>query len=730
MGQLRLGFIGIGNMATAIIGGAVKSGQFLASEIGIFDINEEKLKDFTSRGFAAFSSIKELVCACDAVLISVKPQNFPQVLPEIKEGMSSDKLLISIAAGITADIIKNGVGCDCKLVLAMPNTPLLLGCGATALSLIPPATQQDFDFAKKIFASAGVAAQISPDKMKEIIPVNGSSPAFFYYFAKTIIESAVKMGIDAETAKLLVAQTMLGSARMLMESDKTPQELIDMVCSPGGATLAGMKALDDNGFTTAIAAASEACVKRASELAAQNSMPTPAEKPATFAEKEARPQSDRPWYEESAFYQIYPIGFCGAPLQNDGVLQNRIGKVSSWISHMLDTGVDAIYFSPVFESDSHGYDTRDYSKIDCRLGTNQDFAKVCTDLHSKGIHVVIDGVFNHVGRGFWAFQDLLKNRQDSQYRDWFYIDFNRNGNFNDGLWYEGWEGHFELVKLNLDNPKVREHLFGCIRGWIDEFNIDGLRLDVAYMLNQNFMRELHVFVKGIRQDFFLLGEAIHGDYNRIVNDEMLDSCTNYECYKGIYSSLNDRNMFEIAHSLNRQFGPEQWTSYKGKHLFNFVDNHDVSRIASVLKDDRHLMPAYGLMFGMPGIPCVYYGSEWGATGEKIKGADDAPLRPCFDEPRENPLTQRIADFSYIRSHNLALCHGSYRQVYITNLQLVFEREYNGNRVLVAINADSQLHTTKVLPTSGKMFDLTRGDYIEFGGALTLAPYSCTFLRCD
>ena len=321
------------------------------------------------------------------------------------------------------------------------------------------------------------------------------------------------------------------------------------------------------------------------------------------------------WAYESVFYQIYPLGFCGAPKENDGNTVSRILKVKEWIPHILKAGANAIYFSPVFESDRHGYDTRDYTRIDCRLGSNQDFQEVCQALHNAGIKVVLDGVFNHVGRGFWAFQDVLKNREASPYKDWFYINFGGNNNYNDGLWYEGWEGHFELVKLNLHNDAVIQYLFDCIRGWEKEFQIDGLRLDVAYCLDREFLKKLRSFCDQLKPEFFLVGEILGGDYKQIMNPEMTHSATNYECYKGLYSSFNSMNMFEIAHSLLRQFGPENWTLYRGAHLLNFVDNHDVTRIASILSDKNHLPLIYALMVAMPGIPCIYYGSEWGATGE-------------------------------------------------------------------------------------------------------------------
>lgn len=222
------------------------------------------------------------------------------------------------------------------------------------------------------------------------------------------------------------------------------------------------------------------------------------------------------WAYESTFYQIYPLGFCGAPFENDGILEHRILKVNEWIPHIKKLGMNAIYFSPVFESDTHGYNTRDYTKIDCRLGTNDDFRQVVENCHKAGIKVIIDGVFNHVGRGFWAFQDVLEKRWDSPYKDWFHISFDGNSNYNDGLWYEGWEGNYDLVKLNLRNPAVADHIMDCVKGWIDEFDIDGLRLDVAYCLDHDFLRRLRSHCDGLKADFFLLGELLHGDYNQFV----------------------------------------------------------------------------------------------------------------------------------------------------------------------------------------------------------------------
>ena len=435
------------------------------------------------------------------------------------------------------------------------------------------------------------------------------------------------------------------------------------------------------------------------------------------------------WAYESVFYQIYPMGFSGAPFENDGRLEHRIKKVEEWIPHMKKLGINAVYFSPVFESDSHGYNTRDYRKIDVRLGTNEDFGQVCRALHENGIKVVLDGVFNHAGRGFGPFLDVKKNRENSPYVDWFYrIDFNGNSVYDDGFWYEGWEGSYGLVKLNLRNEAVISYLFESVKQWVEEFDIDGLRLDVAYSLDEDFVRRLRSFTQTLKEDFYLVGEMIHGDYNRLVNEQMLHSATNYECYKGLYSSFNSMNLFEINHSLMRQFGPEDWTLYKGKHLLSFVDNHDVTRIASILTNEKHLPLVYALLFGMPGTPCVYYGSEWGTKAKKEEG--DPALRPCFKEPVWNELGEWISRLSEAKKHSKALNYGGFRSVLLTNKQCIFERKTDEERVLVAINADQEEFVAHFDAGCGTAVDLISGETHDFGGGSRLPGYSAFFWKME
>ncbi|MBF0580318.1 cyclomaltodextrinase [Erysipelotrichaceae bacterium RD49] len=387
---------------------------------------------------------------------------------------------------------------------------------------------------------------------------------------------------------------------------------------------------------------------------------------------------------EKNVYQIYPLGAAGAPFENDHALTHRLGHFGQkeWLDHYKNLNVDMILFNPLFESASHGYDTIDYRQVDTRLGDNQDLKDLVSTLHENGISVLFDAVFNHVGRDFHQFQDVLKNRENSPYKDWFNIDFNGNNGYNDGLSYQNWEGYDALVKLNLRNPEVVQYLLDTVDFWIDEFGVDGLRLDVAYFLDHDFLKALH-HVKSKNPEFFLLGETLHGDYNTWVNDEMLDSCTNYECYKGLYSSFNSKNFYEILYSFNRQFGKEQWCLYRGKHLLAFVDNHDVNRIASTL-ENKNLLPAiYAMLYTMPGIPAVYYGSEWGMEG--VKNNNDTSIRPEVKEPEWNELTDVIAKLGQIRKEHPELIYGDYEQIAINNPWCIYQRSFDGKTVWTCIN---------------------------------------------
>ncbi len=438
------------------------------------------------------------------------------------------------------------------------------------------------------------------------------------------------------------------------------------------------------------------------------------------------------WFDQAVVYQIYPLGLCGVMQEtkdeNSREGRHAITEVSDWISHIKKLGATCIIFNPLMESDYHGYDTRDYYTIDRRLGTNEDFAKLCREIHAAGLKIMLDGVFNHVGRGFWAFQDVLQKKQDSPFCGWFYLNFDGNTEYNDGFWYKGWEGHNELVTLNLDHPDVRKHQFDAVKQWIELYGIDGLRLDVAYCLSDFYLKELHNFTKSLKEDFVLMGEVLHGDYNQYMNEEKCDSVTNYECYKGLYSSFNCANMHEISYSLNRQFGYENWCIYRGKHLLSFADNHDVDRIATLLNDENQLPVLYGLLFGMPGVPCIYYGSEWGIKGKK-QGRDEE-IRPRIRTPQWNQLTDTIAAFAMVHKTHPALYQGGYSNLLVRDKQLIFERACKEERVIIAINADSGAFHADFNARSGTGTDLVTGDIIDFGGGRELPPYSVAFWKTE
>jgi glycosidase len=392
------------------------------------------------------------------------------------------------------------------------------------------------------------------------------------------------------------------------------------------------------------------------------------------------------YINESIIYNIYPLGYCGAPKENDGVQSYRLDKIYDSIEHFKKLGVNVIVFNPVFESSRHGYDTIDYKRVDCRLGDNQSFKKICDTLRENGIKVILDGVFNHVGRGHFAFLDVLKNRENSPYRKWIAgLNFGGNNWHNDGLSYECWARAEELVKLNHWCEAVDKHILDAIGMWIDEFDIDGLRLDAADCIERGFFKRLKNFTEQKKSSFWLMGEIIHGDYNIYVNEEMLDAVTNYECWKGIYSSHNDHNYFEINYAMKRQWG--LGGLYAGKYLYNFIDNHDVNRIATLLTDEANIYPAYSLLFTMPGIPSIYYGSEWGIKGDKKSGDGDYALRPAIDiKTMKNPdLIDHIKTLIDLRKNLEPLKTGLYEEVQVRNETLVFARVLNDDFVIVALN---------------------------------------------
>lgn len=393
------------------------------------------------------------------------------------------------------------------------------------------------------------------------------------------------------------------------------------------------------------------------------------------------------WYEQAVFYHIYPLGLLGAEKTNTLTeTAHRLTELESWIPHISDLNGSAIYIGPLFESCTHGYDTKDFRLVDRRLGSNEDFARFVRLCHENGIRVVVDGVFNHTGREFFAFQDIREKREASPYKDWYRgVNFGWGSPLGDPFGYEAWQGHFELPCLNLWNPEVRQYLFDSIQFWVDNFNIDGIRLDCANVLDFGFMKELREKTSAMKPDFWLMGEVIHGDYSRWANPEMLHSVTNYELHKGLWSGHNDHNYFEIAHTMRRLQGLCHDT-----RLYTFSDNHDVERLPNKLRNREHIRHIAILVYSLWGIPSIYYGSEFGIEGKKEWGSD-WPLRPCLelsdyaDAERTNPVTSVYKALGKCKAELPEMTYGEVKELQLTTQCYAFARVLDGKAVVAVLN---------------------------------------------
>ena len=415
------------------------------------------------------------------------------------------------------------------------------------------------------------------------------------------------------------------------------------------------------------------------------------------------------WYNEAVFYHIYPLGLTGAPKQNEyGEPVHRLNTLLPWIDHIKEIGCTALYIGPLFESVGHGYETTDYRKLDSRLGDNEDLKNFVAACHEKGIKVIFDGVFNHTGRDFFAFKDIQEKRQNSPYVNWYCnVNFSGNTEYNDGFSYENWGGYNLLVKLNQRNPDVQNYICDVIRFWVSEFDVDGIRLDAADVLDFDFMKQLRRTAEEVKPDFWLMGEVIHGDYSRWVNGSTLHSVTNYALHKALYSGHNDHNYFEIAHTV------KYLQNMGDLDLYNFVDNHDVERIYTKLSNKAHFAPVHVLLYTLPGVPSIYYGSEFGIEGKKERTSDDS-LRPALnladyaDAVEKNPCTALVAALGKVRQNTPALNYGSYAELMLTNRQYAFARDLDGVRVIVTVNNDD----------NAASMDLAAGNATEYVGTLT------------
>jgi glycosidase len=377
------------------------------------------------------------------------------------------------------------------------------------------------------------------------------------------------------------------------------------------------------------------------------------------------------WSEHAIFWHVYPLGFVGAPPEaGDPEPVPRLRRLTGWLDHLIELGANGLLLGPVFASGTHGYDTVDHFRVDPRLGTEDDLLALVEEAHGRGIRVVLDGVFNHVGRGFPRLSDV-----DSQH--WFARDA--------GGEPATFEGHHRLVELDHTQPEVADYVTGVMDHWLRR-GVDGWRLDAAYAVPPAFWREVSGRVHSAHPDAWLLGEVIHGDYTQFVTEGGLDSVTQYELWKAIWSSLVDGNFHELAHALKRHgdllvtFVPQ-----------TFLGNHDVTRIASRVTEPRHLPHAVAVLCTVAGVPSIYAGDEQGFTGvkEEREGGDDA-VRPAFpDGPAELSTLGAGVHAVYtelvaLRRRHPWLVRARTEPVHLDNRQLVYR---SGEGILVALNLD-------------------------------------------
>ena len=433
------------------------------------------------------------------------------------------------------------------------------------------------------------------------------------------------------------------------------------------------------------------------------------------------------WYADAVIYHMYTLSVSGAPFSNDYSLpEHRLCEIEKWIPHIKGMGFNAVLFSPVLKAGSHGYDVADYFEIDNRLGTNDEFRSLAGKMHDNGIRVILDCVYNHCGRDFFAFRELRNNNRN--YANWFSgVDFSRQSPLGDPFNYDTWNGHYRLPKFNLHNAETKNYLLDSARFLIDSFGIDGMRLDAADVLDSNFMSELRRLTETIKPDFWLMGEVVHGDYSKWVNDSMLHSVTNYILYQSLHSSHNDNNLYELAYCIRNS------VPLNGLPLHTFLDNHDQPRIASIAANPEHLNTLYALLFTLPGIPSVYYGSEWGIKGVIENGSDRA-LRPYIDiENRyayDAPLTGHINRLICLRKNEKALKYGRYREVFMEySRPFIFERSFEDDSIFVAVNiagCDDAID----LGASGKsgFRDLLSEEPVHNARNIPMKPYSVKILK--
>jgi cyclomaltodextrinase len=410
------------------------------------------------------------------------------------------------------------------------------------------------------------------------------------------------------------------------------------------------------------------------------------------------------WVEHAIWWHVYPLGFVGAetaaPAFNYPV-SHQLSRLNSWLDYAVDLGVSGLALGPVFASETHGYDTTDYYRIDPRLGDEDDFDELIAQAHGRGLRVLLDGVFNHTGRSFGPFQEVLRKGPGAATEGWFDVDWPDTG------WasgsepgYRDFEGHHHLVALNHEGPEVAAFVAGVMKHWLAR-GADGWRLDAAYAVPPEFWRAVLAEVRAEYPKAYFVGEYIHGDYANEVEAASLGSATQYELWKAIWSSLNDANLYELAAALTRHnalletFAP-----------LTFVGNHDVTRLASKLRNPDQLPLAIAVLLTVGGTPSIYYGDEQAFRGikEDRAGGDDA-VRPSFPAKPADlakagwPIYHLHRELIGIRRRHPWLHRARTEVLKLSNEHLVYQARAGTDAITVALNISAEASTLPVPSTT-------------------------------
>ena len=403
------------------------------------------------------------------------------------------------------------------------------------------------------------------------------------------------------------------------------------------------------------------------------------------------PGSEPAWVASVLWWLVYPLGFTGADTTGaDRHGGNGLDGIGAWLDYAADLGATGVALGPIFESSTHGYDTVDHYRVDTRLGGDAAFDRFVAAAHERGLRVLLDGVFNHVGRAFPMFERAVAGGPGTAAAAWFRLTWPENGNNVPA--YATFEGHPDLVALDHDAPVVADYVADVMCHWLGR-GADGWRLDAAYAVPTAFWARVLARVRAAFPDAYFVGEVIHGDYTDFVGRSQLDAVTQYELWKAIWSCLNDRNFFELAWALDRH------NLYLGSFCpLTFVGNHDVTRLASRLADSRHLAHALVVLLTTGGTPTVYYGDEQGFLGvkEDRAGGDDA-VRPPFPatqvdlDPSGRSTYQLHQELISFRRQHSWLHTARTQVVALTNQQLVYDTTGGAHCLTVALNlAESEV----------------------------------------